>query len=84
MILCMIPIQCFILKYLFIGKWAIFIFSKLFIGMYIAFLVSFVALFINVEYDEPRFGLPVGGLFATIANKYIIEGSLPHSRFFAC
>lgn len=58
-------------------KWAIFIFSKLFIGMYIAFLVSFVALFINVEYDEPRFGLPVGGLFATIANKYIIEGSLP-------
>jgi hypothetical protein len=58
-------------------KAAIFIFSKLFIGMYIAFLVSFVALFISVKHVEPRFGLPVGGLFATIANKYIIESLLP-------
>jgi hypothetical protein len=54
-----------------------FIFWKLFAGMYIAFFVSFVALFINIEHVEPRFGLPVGGLFATIANKYIIEGLLP-------
>lgn len=54
-----------------------FIFWKLFAGMYIAFFVSFVAFFINIHHVEPRFGLPVGGLFATIANKYIIEGLLP-------
>jgi hypothetical protein len=54
-----------------------FIFWKLFAGMYIAFLVSFVALFLNIEHVEPRFGLPVGGLFAAIANKYIIESFLP-------
>lgn len=55
----------------------VFIFWKLFAGMYIAFLVSFVALFINIHHVEPRFGLPVGGLFATIANKYVIESLLP-------
>ena len=59
------------------------LFSKIFVGMYVAFLVSFLALFINIKnYNEPRFGLMVGALFAAIANKYIVEGILPESPYF--
>jgi hypothetical protein len=29
---------------------------------------------------DPRFGLCVGGLFATIGNKYIIEGMVPSTN----
>lgn len=60
--------------------WLLFI--KLFLGMYVAFWVAFIALFIPVESEEPRFGLPVGGLFAAIGNKYIIESLLPVSTDF--
>jgi hypothetical protein len=31
---------------------------------------------------EPRFGLPVGGLFAAVGNKYIIDSILPESSAF--
>jgi hypothetical protein len=31
---------------------------------------------------EPRFGLPVGGLFAAVGNKYIIDSILPESASF--
>jgi len=58
------------------------LFIKLFLGMYVAFWVAFIALFIPVESEEPRFGLPVGGLFAAIGNKYIIESLLPVSTDF--
>jgi hypothetical protein len=58
------------------------IFFKLAVGMYVAFLVAFISLFIPIHELEPRFGLPVGGLFASIANKYIIESSLPQSSQF--
>jgi hypothetical protein len=53
------------------------LFLKLFIGMYVSFFVAFIAFFIDVTHVEPRFGLPVGGLFAAIGNKYIMEGNLP-------
>ena len=55
------------------------LFFKLFIGMYISFFVAFIAFFIQVKHFEPRFGLPVGGLFAAIGNKYIMESILPQS-----
>ena len=58
------------------------LFLKLFIGLYVAFAVSFIALFIPVTNVEPRFGLPVGGLFAAIANKYVIEDMLPPTSEF--
>src|SRR6185295_12112975 len=32
---------------------------------------------------EPRFGLPVGGLFAAVGNKYIIDSLLPESPEFS-
>ena len=63
------------------NKWGLF--SKLFVGMYVAFFVAFLALFISLRnHSEPHFGLTVGALFAAIANKYIVEGSLPESPFF--
>ncbi len=59
------------------------LFFKLLIGMYVAFFVAFVALFINIKETHTRFDLPVGGLFAAIANKYIIESSLPQTPDFS-
>jgi len=58
------------------------LFWKLFSGMYIAFLISMVSFGLQVEELEPRFGLPVGGLFAAVGNKYIIDSLLPESNTF--
>lgn len=58
------------------------LFWKLFSGMYIAFLISMVCFFLKPEELEPRFGLPVGGLFAAVGNKYIIDSLLPESNTF--
>ena len=58
------------------------LFFKLFMGMYIAFLISSVSFIISPEEVEPRFGLPVGGLFAAVGNKYIIDSLLPETSEF--
>jgi hypothetical protein len=55
------------------------LFFKLFLGMYVAFMISYVSFFIDPQHVDPRFGLPVGGLFAAVGNKYIIDGYLPDS-----
>jgi hypothetical protein len=53
------------------------VFFKLFLGMYIAFAIAYVSFYINPRVADPRFGLPVGGLFAAVGNKYIVDGYLP-------
>lgn len=58
------------------------LFMKIFIGMYIAFLISIISFTLQPSELEPRFGLPVGGLFATVGNKYIIDSILPESSSF--
>ncbi len=59
------------------------LFMKIFIGMYIAFLIALIS-FVNNPWElEPRFGLPVGGLFAAVGNKYIIDSLLPESPEFS-
>jgi hypothetical protein len=58
------------------------LFMKIFIGMYIAFLISIVSFTPHPSELEPRFGLPVGGLFAAVGNKYIIDSLLPESSSF--
>ena len=59
------------------------LFMKIFIGMYIAFLIALVS-FVSFPWEfEPRFGLPVGGLFAAVGNKYIIDSLLPESAEFS-
>jgi hypothetical protein len=55
------------------------LFLKLFVGMYIAFMISCISFLINLDNVEPRFGLPVGGLFAAVGNKYIIDSLLPET-----
>lgn len=58
------------------------LFMKIFIGMYIAFMISVLSFTTKPSELEPRFGLPVGGLFAAVGNKYIIDSLLPESSAF--
>ncbi len=58
------------------------LFMKIFIGMYIAFLIATISFAVPPPELEPRFGLPVGGLFAAVGNKYIIDSLLPETSQF--
>ncbi|MCX6316177.1 MAG: hypothetical protein NTW29_02725 [Bacteroidetes bacterium] len=58
------------------------LFWKMFLGMYVAFLISFLCFYIHADGMDSRFGLSVGSLFAVIGNKYIIDSSLPESSSF--
>ncbi|MBL7850414.1 MAG: hypothetical protein JNN04_05900 [Cyclobacteriaceae bacterium] len=58
------------------------LFMKIFLGMYIAFLIALISFTPHPSEMEPRFGLPVGGLFAAVGNKYIIDSLLPESSEF--
>lgn len=58
------------------------LFLKLFVGMYISFLIAMVSFLIHPKDVEPRFGLPVGALFAAVGNKYIIDSLLPETASF--
>ncbi len=58
------------------------LFMKIFIGMYIAFMIAVISFVPHPSEFEPRFGLPVGGLFAAVGNKYIIDSLLPESSTF--
>jgi hypothetical protein len=57
------------------GPWGLFL--KIFLGMYVSFLISYVCFYIHADSIDARFGLSVGSLFAVIGNKYIIDSSLP-------
>ncbi len=59
------------------------LFMKIFSGMYIAFLIALISFAPKPEELEPRFGLPVGGLFAAVGNKYIIDSMLPVTPSFS-
>jgi hypothetical protein len=59
------------------NAWGLFV--KLFLGMYVAFAIAYVTFFIDAQHADARFGLPVGGLFAAVGNKYVIDGYLPFS-----
>lgn len=56
---------------------------KLLTGAYIAFLISSLVFFISSENQDSRFGLCVGGLFAAIGNKYIVESIVPSSTTYS-
>lgn len=58
------------------------LFWKMFLGMYLAFLISFICFYIHSDSMDSRFGLSVGALFAVVGNKYIIDSSLPDSSSF--
>ena len=58
------------------------IFWKMFIGMYLAFFISFICFYIHSDSMDSRFGLSVGSLFAVVGNKYIVDSALPESTTF--
>lgn len=58
------------------------LFFKIFLGMYVAFAIAIVSFWVDSEHTESRFALPVGGLFAAVGNKYIIDSYLPESSAF--
>lgn len=63
--------------YLSRDSWSLYL--KLFTGCYVAFLVSFLVFFINPVFVDPRFGLSIGGLFAAVGNKYVVDSNMPES-----
>lgn len=55
------------------------LFFKLAWTQYLAVLIAFLAFFIKPTNVDPRFGLPVGAIFALVASQYVITASLPDS-----
>ncbi len=53
--------------------------AKMLTGAYVAFLISCLVFFLSSANQDSRFGLCVGGLFAAIGNKYIVESMVPTS-----
>lgn len=53
---------------------------KLITGILVAFLISCCVFWIKPINTDPRFGLCVGGLFAAIGNKYIVESIVPSTN----
>lgn len=58
------------------------LFLTLFTGLYVAFLIASLVFFIDPVDVDPRFGLSVGGLFAAVGNKYIVDSILPQTTVF--
>ena len=54
-------------------------FLKLFTGLLVSVAIAFVAFFVRATEVDPRFGLPVGALFAAIASEYVVTSTLPDS-----
>lgn len=58
------------------------LFWKMFLGMYVAFFIAFVCFYIHADSIDARFGLGVGGLFAVVGNKYVVDSALPEASAF--
>lgn len=52
------------------------LFFKLLIGLYISFFVAYLVFFVPPLRDQ-RFGLSIGGLFAAVGNKYVMDNNIP-------
>lgn len=58
------------------------LFFKLFSGLFVAVGIALVSIAIRPTDLDPRFGLPVGAMFASIASQYVIASVLPDSADF--
>ncbi|WP_448698112.1 hypothetical protein ACFGVR_14925 [Mucilaginibacter sp. AW1-3] len=58
------------------------LFFKLLIGLYISFFVAFLVFFVPPLRDQ-RFGLSIGGLFAAVGNKYVMDNNIPSTISFS-
>jgi hypothetical protein len=52
-------------------------FQKLFLSVFIALAVALLSFFVAADDINSRSGLLIGGLFAAIANQYVVSSSLP-------
>jgi len=57
------------------NSWATFV--KLVTGLYVAFLIALMVFRIKPQDSDSRVELAVGGLFAAVGNKYIVENIVP-------
>ncbi len=55
------------------------LFAKMFQALFISVAVALLTSFIKPTHVDPRFGLGVGGLFAAVANSYIVSGLVPET-----
>ncbi len=59
------------------------LFWKYFSVLFIAFGFIFVSLLLPVANVDARISLSIGGIFATVGNKYIVDSQLPESSAFS-
>ena len=55
------------------------IYMKMFQALFASVAVALIALYIKVNSIDCRFGLPVGGFFASVSNNIYVATLLPHS-----
>jgi hypothetical protein len=55
-------------------------FVKTFLAVWISSMIAFLCFFIKPTDVDPRFGLSVGALFASVASEYIVVSSLPDTN----
>lgn len=56
---------------------------KMFQALFVSVAVALLACFIKPIHVDPRFGLGVGGLFAAVANSYLVGTYVPESSEFS-
>jgi hypothetical protein len=61
-------------------KSSMLILFKLITGLLVAFVIAACTFLIKPTHTDPRFGLCVGALFASIGNKYIVESAVPSTN----
>jgi hypothetical protein len=59
------------------------LYFKMFQALFVAVVVAMLACFIKPTDVDPRFGLGVGGLFAAVANSYLVSSFVPDTGSFA-
>lgn len=59
------------------------LFTKMFQALFVSVAVALLTCFIKPIHVDPRFGLGVGGLFATVANAYFVGSLVPESNEFS-
>ncbi len=66
-----------------IDRGGIGLFAKMFQALFISVAVALLTSFIKPTHVDPRFGLGVGGLFAAVANAYVVGSIVPETNEFS-
>jgi hypothetical protein len=59
------------------------LFAKMFQALFVSVAVALLTSFIKPTHVDPRFGLGVGGLFAVVANAYVVGSWTPETNEFS-